>query len=192
MTTTILDTIPKDKIIQPDEEGIIWLSPTKKFLKNIKIILGSLLISLPVTVALVAFFTTPSHEYLLIFLMLSIIPIGFLVYHLAHVNEISIGIDAERLYIQSYFRKKAVAKFKDVTFINNEITIDDVHLQLQFDRADELFDNEQMRYYIFPKLSQNKNINHLTLFINRLKNKETDAWLTVISLFIWIAYLFLK
>ena len=192
MTTTILDTIQNDKIIQPAEEGIIWLSPTNKFLKNIKIILASLLISLPVTVALVAFFTTPSHEYLLIFLMLSIIPIGFLVYYLAHVNEISIGIDAERLYIQSYFRKKAVAKFKDVTFINNEITIDDVHLQLQFDQADKLFDNEQMRYYIFPKLSQNKNINHLTLFINRLKNKDTDAWLTVISLFIWIAYLFLK
>lgn len=191
MTTTFLDTISNHKIIQPDKDGIIWLSPTKKFLKNTKIILGALFL-LPVTVVLVAFFTTPSHEYLLIFLMLSMIPIGFLVYHMAHVNEVSIGIDNERLYIQSYFRKKAVANFKDITFINEKITIDDVHLQLQFDRDVDLFDNEQMRYYILPKLSKNKSISSLDLVIYRLKNKEVDAWLIVISTFIWIVYLFLK
>jgi len=191
LTTTFLDTISNHKIIQPDKDGIIWLSPTKKFLKNTKIILGALFL-LPVTVVLVAFFTTPSHEYLLIFLMLSMIPIGFLVYHMAHVNEVSIGIDNERLYIQSYFRKKAVANFKDITFINEKITIDDVHLQLQFDRDVDLFDNEQMRYYILPKLSKNKSISSLDLVIYRLKNKEVDAWLIVISTFIWIVYLFLK
>ena len=190
--TTILDNISNDKIIQPDEKGIIWLLPTKKFLKNIKIILGSLIISLPITVALSAFFTTQSHEYPLIFLMLSIIPVGFFVYRMAHVNEVSIGIDDKRLYIQSYCRKKAVANFKDVTFINEKITIDNVHLQLQFDRDTELFDDEQMRYYILPKLTKSKKMNSLALIMYRLKNKEADAWIVVTFTFMWIIYLFIK
>ena len=197
-------SIPESKKIVPDENGIIWLLPSEKLLKQLK----WLKILIGVTILFSAYQLmqilttsqtedTPNMLLLLEILTATSMPLIFIiVLHFLDSSKCSIGISQTHLFIQTGFSRKAFAPFEDVAYLTRQSLFEDNsplvriaigNISIALIHGNEgmsdhnLFDQKQFDYYIKPKLRFAKNISWDKMLHRQFKSITFKMWLILLS-----------
>ncbi len=197
-------TISESKKIEPDEDGVIWLHPSEKLLKQIKWLKMLIIITILFSAyQLMQIFTTvqtedtPNMLLLLEILTTTSMPLVFIiVLYFLDFSKYSIGISETHLFIKTRFDKKAVAPFEDAVYLTRQslfednspivrIAIGNISIQLMHGNEgmmdNSLFDKKQFDYYIKPKLQFAKKISWDKMFYRQLKGISLKMWFILLS-----------
>ncbi len=186
-------TLSAEKIIKPNEAGVIWLLPNEKLLKQIKWLKALFVLTIPFStyllMDLLSSQTITTNGFIEIVTITSMpISILYIIYFL-DFSKLAIGVDDTSFYLVSNFNRKAMAPFADVYYSTHSLednqpadriaigntTIPLMHNNQKFNN--DLFDKEQFDYYIKPKLKYAHKISWNSMFERQIKGINVKMWL---------------
>ena len=176
--------LPKEKTIQADNRGVIWLQTNAKFRKDIRFLRWLLLVS-SIGLVLISFFmlndlvddTTKTDLWKILGMEGIFVLISFALF-LFRTEAQSIGTDGKYIFIKTAFGKYTYAPIEEVIHIERSRIIVNKKSLVFHMKGQEIFDKEQLDHYIMPLLERSKKINEFEFLSWQIKY---DLWS-----FIWL------
>jgi len=183
-----LYTLPKEKEIEPDSRGIIWIRPPKEFVKNQKLVYKVAMI--------LAIFIVGGITYMMEvspFVILGIMGITALIL-IQSFNQYSyflydaIGVDDTYFY---YFSNKIETKSKiEKCYYTNSLLYLNSHISIWLDSKERGYDKDQLGIYLYPKLNRATYYTTWELSKKRLREKDKETIQTIILVILAFVLLF--
>ena len=202
-------SIPESKRIEPDEDGIVWLLPRKKILKQLKwlnALIGiAILFMIYQPISLLNSIDTLDGHMELLFESIGLIVATMLFLPLLYsfdYSKYAIGVDETHLFIHTGTNKKAMDTFENVVYLTRQnlfednppparIAINNVTIPLMHGNEgildNSLFDKEQFGYYIKPKLKFSKRISWNEMLQRQIKGINLKMWILLSFVVIVVA-----
>ncbi|RLA61236.1 MAG: hypothetical protein DRQ78_08815 [Epsilonproteobacteria bacterium] len=205
-------SISESKKIMPDANGVIWLLPSEKLIKQLKWLkpLVGIIILYMIYQLIILFNSLQTAEestnIFFGFIVLASTPLLFyILFYFLDFSKYSIGINETHLFIQTGFNRKAVATFENVTYFTRQslfednpplvrIAIGNISIPLMHNNErmndNSLFDQEQFNYYIKPKLKFSEKISWDKMLYIQFKGINLKLWMMLSSIVIMVAILY--
>ena len=206
-------SIPESKRIEPDENGIIWLPPSEKLIKQLKwlkVLIGTIVLYMVYQLAVLLNSLQTAEEstnILFQIIILASTPIlSLILFYFLDFSNYSIGANETHLFIQTSFDRKAMATFEDVVYLTQQNLFEDNpplvriaigNISTPLMHANErisdnsLFDKEQFDYYIKPKLKFAKRISWNEMLHRQIKGISLRMWVLLSFVAILMAILYI-
>jgi len=197
-TTPSPHVLAPEKIIQPNDKGIIWLGAKSKFKKKMRIMRWLVLIPSIglILMSLFIFYSTDDFMGFSLWQFIGMeslfITIPLMLFWLRTEDQ-SIGTDGKNIFIKTAFGKQAYAPIDKVIYTGmGRIVVNKKSLALHAQR-EEIFDQDQLDHYIMPLLEKSKKMNEFELLSWQMKyDFWSFIWLPVImvalGIFLYYTY----
>ena len=167
-------------LIEPDENGIVWLEMKGKSIANMKLLMGMLLLSFPL---LIGFMIYSGQDDITLYLLWGGMMGGTVIltyYFMGIQKKVRLGRDEEYIYLANWRGKKAHAPFNETFFTGNRIVIDDVAVMVVDGKGNEFYDKREYKTYIKPLIELMQEKSELELMLDNLKKGDLRTWLAVV------------
>lgn len=173
-----VDTKLDPYLIEPDENGIVWLQINSDSLRPMKIILYFVLFAQ--IISIINYVVNGSDWFSITFLLLPIFAGGMIITFLIILSRVRLGRDGERIYISNGFGKQAYALFEDAYFSGNRIIIDNIAIPVQDTNGNTVYDKKEFDTYIKPLLELLQEKSEIQFLVDNLKRGDLLTWLGLI------------
>ena len=193
----IITSVPNRKfdanLLEPDENGIIWLNRKGVAMKNITYGMWGSVVLIPMLIGMMLLMPTSGKdktEWYVIFVGMILLS-GILAYFFRAVkNNVLLGRDEERIYLSNMFGQTTYAKFEDTYVVGNRIVIGMVSVMLKDGKGNGFYDEDECKMYIEPLKRLMKEMTETQYLMNNLKGGDVKTWLSVVVSIVTFIFLF--
>lgn len=167
-------------LIEPDENGIVWLQIKGKNVDNMKKGMWVLSLLFPLLMGFMIYSGQDDMTLYLIWGGMMGLPIILAYYFTALLKNVRLGRDEDQIYLANWRGKRAGAPFEEAFFTGNRIIIDDVAVMVIDGKGNEFYDKREYKTYIKPLIRLMQEKSELEFVFDNLKKGDLLTWLGVI------------
>ncbi len=171
-------------LIEPDENGIVWLQMKGKNIRYIKYISWAMTAMFPLLMGVMIYSGETAIELYLILggmMILTGLMVGFFMMLLKNVR---LGRDEKHIYLVNWQGKRAYALFEEVVFTGSRIIIGKIAIGVNHSQGRELYDKKEFTTYIEPLIPLMQKKNEFELLMINLQKGDPMTWLAVVSILV--------
>ncbi|WP_373034227.1 hypothetical protein [Sulfurovum sp.] len=178
-------------LIEPDENGIVWLEMKSKSMKQLKLGVYAIVILSLLASGLLVF--SGEDDLFLYQVTAGMVTFSVLLAAFFHlmIKRTRMGRDEEHIYLQNWLGKQALAPFEDVIFTGRRVIINNVAVAILDGHGNEMFDKKEFKTYIKPLINVMQEKSEWKLVMDNLKKGDQKTWTgAIVGILIMLAIVY--